>query len=163
MAAELDTAPAGAALLVIYRHYVALNGRAMKLLGISRDVPYVCFQQTPQGWVSVMGTTSPSGHRVQFRCSCGRISSTALARWLGHHLQGQGTYRIQEECRVYSQSGEQRPCYEIFFRRYLNQRDYVNETKTITTPAAPGAGQPASPEARTQPQTIQRAAENSDG
>ena len=112
-----DFIPAGAALLVIYRHYITMNGRAIALLG---GMPYVRFTVL-NGHITVSGTTSPAGNRMQLRGKCGRINSTALAAWLSRNLQGYGTYRIQEEYQVHNLNGEA-PCYEIFFRKYQNQR-----------------------------------------
>ena len=141
-----DTAPAGAALMVVYRHYVTLNRRAMSVLGITVDAPYVCFGTSLSGRVTIAGTASPSGHHVRIRNYSGRVSSTSLARWLGRQLQGCGTYRIQEEYKVCNLYGEQQPCYEIFIRKYQNQRDYADKTETGTAAGAPVAGHADTPE-----------------
>ncbi len=129
----LNTAPAGAAMIVVYEHYVTVNRRAMELLGITCNTPYISFSLSG-GHVSVAGTSSPSGHRVYMRAYCGRISSTALAHWLGRNLQGPGTYRLQEEYQVHNPTGEQKPCYEMFFRKYQNQRNYDDKTQTAAAP-----------------------------
>lgn len=146
MNSEYYDAPAGAALLVIYGHYLTINRRAMDILGITRDAPYIRFSTTSSGHISVTGTVSPSGHRVHIRSHCGRISSTSLARWLGHSLQGQGTYRIQEEYCVPNPTGESRHCYEIFFRKYPNKRDYATKTETDNPAAAHAAEKPETSE-----------------
>ena len=132
---NLFTAPAGAAMLIIYQHYITINRRAMDILGITRGAPYVHFQLTDRGYVSISGTVSPSGNRVHIRNHGGRVCSTAVAHWLSRHLQGPGTYRIVEEYQVHNPTGEQRPCYEIFFRKYQNLRNN-EETETTQRPDA---------------------------
>lgn len=111
-----------APLIKVYTHYCILNRKAMKLLGITENAPYVRVTRIAEEHRKDRLYIGHTAEVTQFEVVLyddhlsGRINSTHLAREISECLQGIGVYKI---CPDYFQLDiEGDKYYEIFFKNY---------------------------------------------
>ncbi len=107
-------------LIKVYSKYCVLNSRAMKLLGITKDQPYIrvtrLAEERRKDRLYVGRSSEPSQFEVvrYDGRQNGRINSIYLAREISECLQGYGIYRICPDYYQLDIAGDK--YYEIFFK-----------------------------------------------